>query len=115
MPSTRKLENFHILLWLLKDMSWLMMWRGLGIFMIIPTIGFAILITYKSRQNKSDLFHNLAIICWIIANSFWMLTEFFDLANYRFYAAIPFSIGLAIILFYYLKNYFFKQNAKAKL
>ncbi len=95
MLETRKLENFHILLWLLKDMSWLMTWRSLGIFMIIPTLGFAILITWKARNFKSELFHNLAVICWISANSFWMVTEFFGLADQlKLFAIIPFAIGL---------------------
>ena len=53
--NIRKFENFHILLWLLKDMSWLILWRALGIFMIIPTFGFAIYILpgnfVKLRQN----------------------------------------------------------------
>jgi len=105
MNKTRKLENLHILLWLLKDASWLLMWRGFGIFMIIPTIGFAILITYKSRKSRSELFHNLAIIFWIIANSFWMLVEFFDHENWRIYSIIPFAIGLIIILLYYFEEF----------
>lgn len=107
MLETRKLENFHILLWLLKDMSWLMTWRSLGIFMIIPTLGFAILITWRARNFKSELFHNLAVICWITANSFWMVTEFFGLADQlKFFAIIPFIIGLVLIVTYHVKKFF---------
>lgn len=98
----RKFENFHILLWLLKDLSWLMTWRSLGIFMIIPTLGFAIFITWKEKESTSDLLHNLAVIFWIMANSFWMITEFFGLeAQLKIFALIPFSIGLLFILTYY--------------
>ncbi len=104
MLLTRKLENFHILLWLLKDLSWMMTWRGLGMFMIIPTLSFAFLITWKSRREASELLPNLAIICWISANSFWMTTEFFELeAQLKIFAAIPFSIGLLFIGIYYFR------------
>jgi len=110
MPSIRKLENFHILLWLLKDLSWMITWRTLGMFMIIPTISLAIFITWKERQKESELFHNLAIIFWIIANSFWMITEFFKLEEQlKFFIAIPFSIGLLFIATYYLRA-LFKTN-----
>lgn len=100
--KTRRIENFHILLWLLKDISWLMTWRSLGIFMIIPTLGFAILIAWKSRESRSELFHNLAIIFWITANSFWMITEFFGMEDeLKIFAIIPFTIGLCFIVSYY--------------
>jgi hypothetical protein len=103
MTTTRKLENLHILLWLLKDISWLMFWKPLGIFMIIPTLICAIIISWKSRTTRSELFHNLAITFWIIANSYWMLTEFLKIdEEFRIFAIIPFVIGLMFIAAYYL-------------
>ena len=99
----RKLENFHILLWLLKDISWLMNYRILGIFIIFPAIGFAILIAYRSRKNFFQFSHNLAIIFWITANSFWMILEFCGYEEYKIFAVIPFLIGLGIIATYYLQ------------
>lgn len=101
--KTRRLENLHILLWLLKDMSWLLMWRDLGMFMIIPTLACAIIITWRNRASEAELFHNLAITFWISANSFWMITEFFEMENeLKIFAIIPFSIGLLFIISYYL-------------
>ena len=98
----RKFENFHILLWLLKDTSWLMGWRAFGIFMILPTVGFAVFIAWKSRKDPMNFLPNLAVICWILANSFWMMTEFFGVEEeLRIFAAIPFSCGLALICCYY--------------
>lgn len=99
----RKTENLHILFWLFKDLSWAMLWKPLGIFMIVPTIGVAILITWQTRKIKSELFHNLAIDFWICANAMWMLLEFTGLDDhYRKFTAIPFSIGVFFILSYYL-------------
>ena len=115
MFSTRKLENLHILLWLLKDMSWLMLWRPLGILMILPTLSCAIIITWKLRNHKSELFHNLAVICWISANSFWMIVEFFSLGEaLKTLAIIPFSIGLLLIVTYYFKKFLQDKKRSAQ-
>ena len=99
----RKTENLHILFWLLKDLSWAMLWKPLGIAMIFPTISVALLITWQTRRIKAELFHNLAVVFWICANALWMLLEFTGHdTEYRIYTAIPFSIGLFFIGCYYL-------------
>ncbi len=72
----RKIENLHILFWLLKDLSWAMLWKPLGLLMIVPTIGAALLITWQTRHIKSEFLHNLAVDFWILANAYWMITEF---------------------------------------
>jgi hypothetical protein len=106
----RKLENLHIVFWLLKDISWCMFWRPIGIAMVIPTIIVAFFIAWRTREIKSELIHNLAIIFWIIANSYWMISEFFHFENmpiygrfeYKHLASIPFAIGLLLLIFYYV-------------
>ncbi|MEP7372019.1 MAG: hypothetical protein ABI675_01445 [Chitinophagaceae bacterium] len=100
----RRIENLHIVFWLLKDISWAMLWKPIGLAMFIPTIAVAILITLQTRKLASELYHNLAIVCWITANGYWMITEFFwsQFDYLRYYAAIPFGIGIFFILIYYL-------------
>ena len=106
----RKLENLHIVFWLFKDISWCMIWRELGILMIIPTLSVAIYIAYRTREIKAELAHNLAVAFWISANSYWMISEFFgfDDANVfggyegKHLAMIPFIIGVIILAWYYL-------------
>lgn len=100
----RKTENLHIVFWLLKDVSWAMLWKPIGLAMLAPTIAVALLITWQTRKMKSELFHNLAIVFWICANGYWMITEFFwpGAEQLRYYASIPFSIGLVFIGLYYL-------------
>lgn len=84
-----------------------MLWKPLGLFMIFPTIGAAILITWQTRQIKSELFHNLAVVFWISANAYWMLAEFYSNDdNLRYYAVIPFSLGIIIIGYYYIRILF---------
>ena len=105
----RKMENMHIAFWLMKDISWCMIWKELGITMIVPTLSVAIWIAWKNSHIKSELAHNLAIVFWISANAYWMISEFFhfDTMNVwrdftgKHLALIPFSIGALILLYYY--------------
>ncbi|MDO9374428.1 MAG: hypothetical protein Q7T76_08415 [Ferruginibacter sp.] len=105
----RKMENMHIVFWLLKDISWCMFWKPLGIAMIFPTLIFAIIITVRTRQMMSEVCHNLAIVVWIAANSYWMISEFlhfetkplFGEYTFKHLAVIPFVMGIMILLYYY--------------
>jgi hypothetical protein len=99
----RVIENLHILFWLLKDICWAMLWKPLGIAMLVPTLTVAILITWQTRHLKAELFHNLAISFWIMANGYWMIVEFVGRdEDLRIFTAIPFGIGLFFIAAYYL-------------
>ena len=106
----RKMENLHIVFWLLKDISWCMVWRPLGVAMIFPTLIIAIVIAWRTRQYMSELCHNVAIALWIMANSYWMISEFFHFdtiivygtISYKYLALIPFCIGILMLAYYYL-------------
>lgn len=114
----RKMENMHIVFWLLKDVSWCMIWKVLGIAMIVPTLAIAIMIAWRTKEIRSELAHNLAIIFWISANAYWMVSEFLhfdDVAIWgsfegKHLAIIPFAIGVFILLYYYL----FQKKAEEK-
>lgn len=99
----RKIENLHIVFWLLKDVSWALFWKPIGLIMLVPTLSVAFLITWQTRKLKSELFHNLAIVFWICANGYWMVTEFFwpEEEHLRYYTTIPFGIGICFIVAYY--------------
>jgi uncharacterized membrane protein (GlpM family) len=98
----RDYENFHIVLWLLKDSCWVMDFKIPGLIMIIPTISVALHITWLHRQTMSELYHNLAVVSWIMANSVWMIGEFFFNDTLRPVAAVFFVIGLLLVSVYYL-------------
>lgn len=105
----RKVENLHILLWLLKDICWALNLKYPALIMIIPTLTVAVLITYQTRKISSELMHNLAIDFWITANCTWMIGEFFHwdqnlIGPYglREFSILPFGIGLLILGYYYL-------------
>ena len=115
----RKMENLHIVFWLLKDISWCIVWKPLGILMIFPTLIIAIVIAYRNRKYISETAHNVAIVFWISANSYWMISEFagidtkifYGVITYKHLAVIPFAIGILILAWYYL----IKAPAEKKL
>jgi len=105
----RRIENLHILLWLVKDACWAINLKIPALIMIIPTLWVAIVITYQTRKITSEFLHNLAIDFWITANCTWMIGEFTGwdanlVGTYglREFSLIPFGIGLFILGYYYL-------------
>ena len=105
----RRVENMHILFWLIKDLCWALNFKYMALFMIIPTVSVAMLITWQTRFIISEFIHNLAVILWIIANCTWMIGEFFGwdqnlIGPYglRQFAVVPFGLGLLVLLYYYL-------------
>lgn len=111
----RKMENSHIVFWVFKDISWCLgteftFFKYLGVTMIVPTLIISIIIMLRTKNIVSEFCHNLAITVWIMANSFWMVSEFFHFdsaivfgtVTYKHLAMIPFSIGVVALAYYYL-------------
>lgn len=101
LQSLREYENLHIVLWLLKDTCWLMLWKTGGIIMIVPTVAVAFHITWLNRKNIDQLFHNIAVSNWICANAVWMIGEFFYDDAFRPVARLFFISGLVTLAIYY--------------
>lgn len=108
----RVLENGHILLWLMKDTCWALEFKAGGVFMIFPTLGMALYLLWKSRMIRSELFHNIAVCIWILANSVWMIGEFTD-REARPVAVVLFITGLVVLAIYYL--FWFRRDRLAKV
>ncbi len=113
----RATENLHIVFWLFKDISWCIVFKPLGIAMIFPTLFVAIRIMWQNKSVASELYHNLAVMFWIVANSFWMISEFFHFDESlifgifigKHFALIPFLMGIIC-----LSNYYFFIAPKEK-
>lgn len=100
--SIRASENFHIVLWLGKDISWIMGWKVLGLGMFVPTIAMAVWIAWKCRAELGELLHSMAVVFWILANGVWMVGEFWYADGIR-HVALPFFLaGLFCVGWYYL-------------
>ncbi|HSU27076.1 MAG TPA: hypothetical protein VLJ68_01765 [Chitinophagaceae bacterium] len=106
----RRMENMHIAFWLMKDISWCLIWKTMGIAMIVPTLSVAIWISWRNRKIRAELAHNLAIVFWITANAYWMISEFFGFDGTpvwgeitgKHLALLPFTTGALILLYYYI-------------
>lgn len=107
----RKFENFHIVLWLLKDFCWIANFKVTGMIMVFPTIFMAFYIAYRSRETKSELWHNLAVVSWIMANSIWMYGEFYRNDTTRPYAMVFFVLGFLFVAYhYFISEPFWKKS-----
>jgi hypothetical protein len=105
----RRIENLHILFWLIKDVCWAMNFKELGMFMIVPTMTVAIIILFQTRHILSEFIHNLAVVFWIVANCTWMIGEFWKIdenlignIGLRQMAIVPFGLGLVVLMYYYI-------------
>lgn len=114
----REYENFHIVLWLLKDVCWVSGYTIMGTIMIVPTVSMALYIAWATRFSKVDFYHNMAVVCWITANSIWMLGEMYfdetplqEYYEYSRYAAFTlFIIGIGFVCWYHLQKRFIKNE-----
>lgn len=84
--------------------------KTLGAVMIVPTIFIAVYILIKTRKTV-DAFINAAILCWISANSYWMLMEFFNDNRLRYFASIPFAFGFLFVGIFYMRQYMARKAA----
>ncbi len=106
----QKRENLHIVFWLVKDFSWILGLKILGIVMAPPTLILSIWIAWKRRKNRADLFHNLAVVCWISANIVWMFGEFFCTDCTRPFAIPFFVLGFILIAYFYITEWTKKKT-----
>ena len=110
MPASRfrKIENLHILLWIVKDACWVADFKIFGTIMIFPTVGVAVWLTIRMRDKYEELMHNLTVIAWICANATWMIGEFYFDDGTRPVALVFFFIGISFLAIYYLPLLFRK-------
>jgi len=105
----RKYESLHIVLWLIKDTCWMLELKWLGAIMMVPTLLLAAYIIYKTL-GTNDAYLNAAILFWIMANSFWMMMEFFNNNEHKYFASIPFGLGFLFVGIFYWRDYVSKRK-----
>ncbi len=101
MKDIRRIENLHVALWLLKDVSWCSSWKMFGVLMIAPTLTMAVYITWKTREIATELIHNMVVCAWICANITWMVGEFYWNDGTRGFARVFFYAGIVLLLMHY--------------
>jgi hypothetical protein len=78
MDTVRKLEKALIFTWLIQEIVWLYMWRNGGVVLIALSTAIGIMLVFKSYKFKDEFLLNLALSIWTLANSTWMIYEFFE-------------------------------------
>ncbi len=111
----RMWENMHIVFWLVKDMCWVSDFHLIGMIMIFPTISVAIWMVFKSLGNKVELVHNIAVLCWISANSVWMTGEFYLADTTRPWAQLLFALGIVALALHYVPHVWRYMRSKQEL
>jgi hypothetical protein len=87
----------HFPLWILKDMAWMLGFGWISLILAIPTIFISIiLILYTIGVERKQ---NIALLCWLLANTLWMSDEMFDV-NTKGIALISFVTGIIVVLTY---------------
>jgi hypothetical protein len=90
------LDTANSLCWFAADASWMLGVVSLGLFFMIPTIISGILLLYIEKR-KPVIFINVAINCWILMNSFWMLSEGQPDGPYGVYSKVFFALGVMAV------------------
>jgi hypothetical protein len=80
--------------------------------MIVPTLTVAIDIARRSRKDRAEFSHNLAVCFWIMANAAWMTGEFFFEDSWRPIARAFFAMGAVSLAWHYLPLLIVRRSRK---
>lgn len=97
MNLIKKLQLFHIPLWVLKDFCWMIGMSSLSLILAIPAILVSILIiNYTAGIKKLE---NYIIFCWLCANTLWLMDEKLN-AHTHYLSVVFFIIGIGVSVKY---------------
>ncbi|MFN0203897.1 MAG: hypothetical protein ACKVTZ_20420 [Bacteroidia bacterium] len=99
-----KFDGFHLLLWLIKDTLWVMGFKNATLFMVFPTLTYTFYLLYKNYQDKDFFILYLAILCWLLGNSAWIINDFWLQNQYDKVCYVFFFLGIAVSIFHILRQ-----------
>ena len=76
--SIRGAENFHIYLWILKDLSWAQDWRFSAMFFGSFALAWCSVLLYMAavkHRNVEEVYMLAALTLWLFGNFWWMIGE----------------------------------------
>lgn len=78
--SVRGIENWHVYLWLLKDLFWSLNYTICGTVFGIFAIVFTVIIIWNRvrSSNSEDTLFGIVLLIWLIGNFWWMRSEFIE-------------------------------------
>lgn len=77
--SVRGAENFHIYLWIIKDLAWTQKWYVVSWIFGLSAISWCFVLVYHAfaDKNYNEMYMLVALILWLSANFVWMAGELF--------------------------------------
>ena len=77
LTSIRGSENFHIYLWILKDLSWAQSWWISGhVFGIAAILWSFYILSHTVRdRNTNEIMTNFSTFMWLFGNTWWMIGD----------------------------------------
>jgi hypothetical protein len=103
--SDDDIDFFHFSFWLLKDIFWLLKWKFMATFMVVPTV---LLTLYIISKTKKIISTTTIFSSWVMMNVFWMLHELYNTP--LFISFIFIFIGVSVLILYVLNNKLFKKK-----
>lgn len=94
--SKNILDTANSLFWFAADAAWMLGAVSVGLLCMVPTIVSGLLLLYVEKR-KPVIFINLAINCWIMMNTFWMLSEGQPDGPYSTYSKVFFVLGVLAV------------------
>ena len=72
--SVRGAENFHIYLWILKDLAWTQKWYSMSWVFGLCAISWCFVLVYHAfnDHNYNEIYMLVSLILWLSANFVWM-------------------------------------------
>jgi hypothetical protein len=72
--SVRGAENFHIYLWIMKDLAWTQKWYVVSWIFGLSAISWCVVLVYHAfaDRNYNEMYMLCALILWLSANFVWM-------------------------------------------
>lgn len=120
--SVRGIENWHVYLWLLKDLFWSLNYTICGTVFGISAMFFTLVIMWNRIRiaNTEDTLFGTVLLIWLIGNFLWMRYEFIENntngvsgrieAGWILISAFCFGVLYYAVLKWYPKN-FIKNNS----
>lgn len=78
--TVRGSENFHIILWISKDLSWTQGNQGAAMFFGVAALSWCVILAYHALVSKNweEVYMLVPMILWLTANFIWMYGEVFN-------------------------------------
>ena len=78
--TVRGAENFHIILWIAKDISWTQDNRDAAMFFGVSALCWCVVLAYHACMKRAyiEIYFLIPLVMWLSANFLWMYGEVYN-------------------------------------